>query len=486
MGCRGYGLYTSIVRKWYRSFHPRALISHPDDKRTLRTVREALDKPSDLEGWMLSPCPSPIQSNLDYVYTIDHDADVFIISLWGEPDGILVPTAIRVDLTRFHEEDFSLSINHPLPRSEYLVGDSISVVNSCPYTLLLNLEFGLPTPMNELQERFFTAFVFLWRFYIDDPLTWRYTSPVFKLLCIALLRLAAWDFELCPNLDFGNVELPISFSSASSWSYPMTDIYWFHRYLVVLHEDIRPVNMRNEALMKVKSYINNLDYECNNVHMILISPCHVAFMELSHDTILASKNLPLLTSLSAKQCSPGFRALSRILTSDCWKKSQACRETWNHNLSPEILHNIVHSLQCYYATIPQMKNTVLQSFKSSIPCCGKRSNLEEQGICCSQCLSWQHMECISLQNRPLDNQTCTTLNPGQINRTSGRIIREGHPIKVGCSERLFRLRLSKPSQLRPGLRFMGNLWAGPPNLIYFTILFNGAFSGLAYGLEIRR
>ncbi|KAE8369211.1 hypothetical protein BDV27DRAFT_141413 [Aspergillus caelatus] len=411
MGCRGL---------WNLHIH----CHHPDDKRTLRT------------GWVLSPCPSPIQSNLDYVYTIDHDADVFIISLWGEPDGILVPTAIRVDLTRFHEEDFSLSINHPLPRSEYLVGDSISVVNKF--------------------ERFFTAFVFLWRFYIDDPLTWRYTSPVFKLLCIALLRLAAWDFELCPNLDFGNVELPISFSSASSWSYPMTDIYWFHRYLVVLHEDIRPVNMRNEALMK-----------CNNVHMILISPCHVAFMELSHDTILASKNLPLLTSLSAKQCSPGFRALSRILT-----------ETWNHNLSPEILHNIVHSLdprdtvsfsqasfiaeQCYYATIPQMKNTVLQSFKSSIPCCGKRSNLEEQGICCSH-----------LQNRPLDNQTCTTLNPG-------------HPIKVGCSERLFRLRLSKPSQLRPGLRFMGNLWAGPPNLIDYTILFNGAFSGLAYGLEIRR
>ncbi|KAE8143724.1 hypothetical protein BDV38DRAFT_266882 [Aspergillus pseudotamarii] len=512
MGCRGlWNLH--IHGKWYRSYHPRALISHPDDKRIWRTVKEVLDKPFDLKGWVLSPCPSPIHSNLDYVYTIDHVAGVFIISLWGEPDGILVPTAIRIDLARFHEDDFSLSINHPLPRPEYLVGDGTSVVHGSHYEPLdsemLTFDFGIPTPMNELQELLFTDFVFLWRFYIDDPLTWRCSSPVFKLLCIALLRLAAWDLEVSPNSDLGHVELPISFSSVPSWRYPKADIYWFHGYLIVLHEDIGSKAMISGAIMKAKSYIDNLEYECNDVHLILISPFQVAFVELLQGTIMTSKSLALLTNASANQCSPGFRALVRVLTSDRRIKYHAYRETWEYNIPPEMLQRLLYALEprdavafsqasfvaeeCYYASIPQIKDIVVQTFKSSIPCCGKRGDLEEQGICCSKCHSWQHLGCVGLGNQPLDsnyvcfdcykNRTCTTLKPGRINRTSCRRRREGHPVKVGCAEQLLQLRLLKPSHLRPELRLVRNLRPIPPCLIDHTILFNGAFSGLAYGLE---
>ncbi|RMZ41871.1 hypothetical protein CA14_011284 [Aspergillus flavus] len=412
MGCRG--LWNlDIQGKWYRSYHPRAQISHPDDKRTLRRVREVLDKPTDLKGWVLSPCLSPIHSNLDYVYTIDLDAGVFIISLWGKPDGTLVPTAIRIDLARFHEEDFSILINHPLPRPAYLVVDNTSVADGSQYEPLgsetLTFDFGIPTPMNELQELLFTDFVFHWRFHIDDPLTWRYSSTVFKLLCIALLRLAAWDFEL-----------PISFSSIPSWRHPEADIYWFHGYLIVLHEDIRSEAMISGAILKAKSYINNLEYECNEVHLILMSPFHVAFVKLLHGTVMASKSLALLTNVSANQCSPGFRALVRVLTSDCRIKSRAYRETWKYDIPPEILQRLLYASeprdavafsqasfvaeQCYYASIPQIKDIVVQTFKSSIPCCGKPGGLKEEGVCCSKCYSWQHIGCVGLKNRPLDKQ----------------------------------------------------------------------------------
>ena len=465
---------------------------------------------------MLSPCPSPIHSNVDYVYTIDHDAGVLIISLWGEPGGILVPTAIRIDLARFHEEDLSLSISHPLPRPEYLVGDSISVVNGFQYESLdsemLTFDFGTPTLMNELQKLLFTDFVFLWRFYIDDPLTWRYSFPVFKLLCIALLRLAAWDLEVSPNSDVGHVELPISFSAVPSWRYPKADIYWFRGYLIVLHEDIGSEAMIIGAIMKAKSYIDNLEYECNDVRLIIISPFQVAFVELLHGTIMTSKSLALLTNASANQCSPRFRALVRVLTSDRWIKYHACKERWEYNIPPEMLQRLLYALEprdavafsqassvaeeCYYASIAQIKDIVVQTFKSSLPCCGKRGGLEEQGVCCSKCHSWQHLGCIGLGNQPLgrnyvcfdgyQNRTCTAPNPGRINRTSCRRRREGRRVKVGCSEQLLQLRLLKPAHLPPELRLMRNLRPIPPCLIGHIILFNGAFSGLAYGLEVRR
>ncbi|QRD91255.1 hypothetical protein F9C07_2219729 [Aspergillus flavus] len=484
MGCRGlWNLH--IHGKWYRSYHPRAQISHPDDKRTLRRVREVLDKPTDLKGWVLSPCPSPIHSNLDYVYTIDLDAG---------PDGTLVPTAIRIDLARFHEEYFSILINHPLPRPAVADGSQYEPLGS----ETLTFDFGIPTPMNELQELLFTDFVFHWRFHIDDPLTWRYSSTVFKLLCIALLRLAAWDFEL-----------PISFSSIPSWRHPEADIYWFHGYLIVLHEDIRSEAMISGAILKAKSYINNLEYECNEVHLILMSPFHVAFVKLLHGTVMASKSLALLTNVSANQCSPGFRALVRVLTSDCRIKSRAYRETWKYDIPPEILQRLLYASeprdavafsqasfvaeQCYYASIPQIKDIVVQTFKSSIPCCGKPGGLKEEGVCCSKCYSWQHIGCVRLKNQPLDSnyvclncyesRTCTVLDPGRINRTSCRRRREGHPVKVGCSEQSLQLRLLKPSHLRPESWLVGNLWPVLPCLIGYTILFNGAFSGLAYGLE---
>ncbi|KAJ6186120.1 hypothetical protein N7519_007421 [Penicillium mononematosum] len=367
------------------------------------------------------------------------------------------------------------------------------------------IDFGIPTPMNELQGRFFTDLVFIWRFYVDDPSTWRYDSPVFRVLSIAFLRLAAWDFEV--SFDY-NVELPISFASIPRWSYPDADVYWFHGYLVVLQDDVESNAMINGAVSKAESYIGDSLLRHDNVRLIVISPRHVAFVELSHEVVLASRNLISLSNHSATRCSSGFRALARVLTSNCWKKPCAYREKWPVNMPPEIVRMILHELeprdavafsqasftaeQCYYASESQFKNIDVRSFKSSIHCCGKRTGLETHGICCSKCQAWQHLECVGLKNYSSGYQyvctgcqerACMVLDPGGINGFSRRKIREGCEVSVGGSVKSLQLRLSKPSHLRPELRFLGNLVSVPPSLIQYTILFNHSFSGLAYGLE---
>ncbi|KAJ5544821.1 hypothetical protein N7535_006791 [Penicillium sp. DV-2018c] len=268
--------------------------------------------------------------------------------------------------------------------------------------------------MNELQERFFTDLAFIWRFYVDDPSTWIYNSPVFRVLCIAFLRLAAWDFEVSFDSKLSNIELPISFASIPLWSYPDTDVYWFHGYLVVLQDDLEPIAMVNGAVSKAKSYIGDSRLRHDDVRLIVISPRRLVFVELSRDVVLASRSLVLLSKYSATQCSSGFRALARVLTSNCWKKPRPHREKWSVNMPLEIVQMILHELeprdgvafsqasfaakQCYYASESQFKNIDVQSFKSSIPCCGKRTGLETHGICCSECHAWQHLECVGLAN----------------------------------------------------------------------------------------
>ncbi|KAE8167954.1 hypothetical protein BDV40DRAFT_284440 [Aspergillus tamarii] len=509
MVCRG--IWNVRFRgKWYRFYYPRGRTSSPHDESTFRMIKQLCDHPDLLEKWELVPFLSPIHSNLDYVYIIDQDAGVFVISLWKELNGSLRPTAIRMDLTTLCESS-RLFIQDSLEQPKFILSDNIYRSNPSirkPITFrALDINLGIPTPLNELQERFFTDFVFVWRYYIDDPLTWGYSSPVFKVLSIAFLRLAAWDLELSSD---ANVELPISFASIPSWDYPQTNIYWFHGFLIILQEDIELETMINDALEKAKPYIDDL-HGHRDARLVLISPYHVTFVELSYNAVLVSESIALLTNRSAVQCSPGFRALSRIFTSDCWKKSLTDRERWTLNVPSEILYKILHELeprdtvafsqasftatQYYYTSIPQIKDTVVQSFNSSIPCCGRQKGLGNNGVRCPVCYSWWHLACIGAESWSSDGQyicmecqgsiNFTAVHPGGINGVSCRKTREACQISVGGSEKLLQLRLSKPSHLRQELQFLGNLVSIAPSLIEYTILFNSSFSGLAYGLENR-
>lgn len=245
------------------------------------------------------------------------------------------------------------------------------------------------------------------------------------------------------------------------------------------------------------------------MRLILMSPHHVTFVELSHGVALASKSIVLLNSFSAVKCLPGFRALARIMTSNCWKKSVLDREKWKQNIPTEILHKIIHELeprdtvafsqasfiarQCYSNSIPQVKDTAVLRFDSSIPCCGIRRDLEEKGACCLQCFSWQHVKCLGAESRPfngqficincLQTQTSATFIPGDLNGASRRQSRKACQIRVRGLQKSLHLRLSKPSHLRKDLRFLGNLVSVKPCLIDYTILFNRSFPGLAYGMR---
>ncbi|KAE8390064.1 hypothetical protein BDV23DRAFT_193968 [Aspergillus alliaceus] len=324
----------------------------------------------------------------------------FLFSRWSVFDGFLAPTTIQVDLARIVEL-----------ATLYSFGDGTNESNGEPLVSgILDIDFGMPTPMSRATG------AILHRLHATD-------SPVFKMFSRAFLRLASWDFEVSYD---SNVELPIIFASVPSWTCPRPDIYWFHR---------APGSLTR--------------------HRTRVSV--------------------FLTNYSATQCSPGFRALARVLASYCWKKSQTHRETRNHSIPTKILKQCLHISEpqdavalsqasfvaghCYYATIPQIKDLVIRDFDSSIPCCGKR----EEGLCCSECCSWQHIECIctssqvqSLRTRGRDHYlfarcregtTCTVLDPGRINRTSSRKIRQGYRVTVGCLEKVFHLRLSKPARL---------------------------------------
>ncbi|RAK98533.1 uncharacterized protein BO80DRAFT_361406 [Aspergillus ibericus CBS 121593] len=508
MGCRG--LWNLRVNgHWYRSCQSGGRINPPDYPNTLKTVKQLRDTPDKLDGWEKSPVPGPLHSNFDWVYTVDLDVGTLAVTFWDVVEDKLLPATVCFDLATVCQAS-SLSIDDLDAHPRYFPSDHVNGSSKPNHVCIplgqLELRLGLPTPLNELQARFFIDFIFPWRYYIDDPQTWHYQSPVFPLITIALLRLAAWDLEVSPDWD---VDLPIAFDSIPTWSYPEDTIYWFHRFLVVLHPNIESQAMLGSAVGKAQQYIENSTSRDSDVRLIIISPHHIAFAELSNNTVLSTSNLALLSDLSATHCSPGFRVLSRILTSDCWGKSNIHQETWQYRVPPEMLQLIMQKLEprdavalaqasfvaemCYYSFISQFPGMTVRSFPLLIPCCGKRSGLEERGIMCTKCYAWQHADCINQESpppgAPLICSSCRSgesspgLNPGGIQRISRRKWRQGCQVEINGFPKLLQPRLLKPAHLRPALRFRGNIPPVPPELIDYTIRFNGTFSGLAYGVD---
>lgn len=329
--------------------------------------------------------------------------------------------------------------------------------------------------------------------------------PVFKMLSIALLRLAAWDFEVsseCPE------ELPITFDSVISWKYQKEDIYWFHGFLIVRQEDIHSTNGIEIAVSRISSYVRNIHTLSGAIHSVLISVHHVAFVELSHGRVFCSDTMPLFTNMSGVQCSPGFRALTRILSTGCWKEIQTYGERWRFDLPLEIFQEILHNMEpreiialsqasftvqrWYYNSIPQFRDLNVRRFEYSVPCCGRRDGLDVGGVMCCSCLSWQHLTCLKPGNTLSDGwyvcssykegRTSTKLNPGGINRLSGRLRRRGCPVERDGSAKLLELRFVKPSQFPQDGRTV-HVSCIPPSHTDFTILFSGSFCGLVYGLD---
>ncbi|KAJ5915581.1 hypothetical protein N7466_011514 [Penicillium verhagenii] len=512
--------------RWYRFrlCDSKSRVSPPDHPQIRQKVRDLRALPDKLDEWEPIPFRSPMHWKLNYIYAVDQDAGYPVISFWKIHKGSQIPVSIQLSLDTLYDSNAIDTMGYisdvekgPLPRPGELETPSSTKKSNTNdlniksrITGALNINFGPPSPTNDLQAQFFTDFVFIWRSYIDDPLAWKTTCPVFKVIMIAILRLAACDFEVS-DVDDVTSELPISFSSIPSWTYPKSDTFWFHGYLVILQEDI----VSNTAIMQamVKTKLHTEGSQLEPTRLILLSPQSVAFAEYSRDSFLVSGALTLLSNLSATQCPPGFHNLARVFTSGCWRSftSNGERTLLSESDVPiEIFHMIFQELEprdmisfaqasfaaeiCYYTSMGQFKHTTVEKFEYLIPCCGQRIGLVESGVCCSNCYLWQHMECIGLE-KFVDNFVCTPclestspgpLEPGGIQSFNRGKARGGCQVTFMGSPKLLQLRVTKPAHLRGELRLIGNLWKVAPAQVDYSILFNGTFSGLAYGMEEKR
>jgi hypothetical protein len=261
---------------------------------------------------------------------------------------------------------------------------------------------SIPARLNELQFQLFTDFVFAWRFYFDNNSAWERSMPLFAALTIALLRIAAWDFEV-RNTD--TEELPITCSSLPRWKAPTENIFWFYKYLIVC---CNTDQISAFIATKAKDFICHSNNYARTVHGIAISIRHIALFNICNGDVLLTPPIPLVTNISAVYCSPRFKILSYIFTSN--RLSAKPRESWEVTLPTELFDLILRTStprdlvslaqasslveKWYYSSIPQIDGVNLHNFAFSIPCCGKR--IKSYGVYCSVCYTWSHMECADL------------------------------------------------------------------------------------------
>lgn len=472
----------------------------------VQRIKSILASLDNLKEWEPVQFPSPLHSNLDYVYTIDVDAGTLAISRWEKVDGVSQPFPRQMQLSCLDEtEGIDL---YSLPEAKREIPEPEEENPSAiPEIALeaLDLYPGPPTALNELQFQLCRNFCFIWRHFIDDPTTWRYPSMGFNTIAIGLLRIAAWDLEVSSDTE---IDYPANGINYPRWEAPKTDIFWFHGYLVLLRKDVNTKGSIWTAISKARHFLGGSRQD--PIRLIILSFQHIAFVELSSKSVSCSRILPLIVNTSVLQCSPGFRLLCYILSSYCWKPSLAGREHLGVGLPLEIQYLVLGFCapksalalsqssfifeERYYTTIPQIQDLLPRNFNNSVICCGKKDGLQDGYIYCPRCYTFKHAKCVGLKSGRRENpevicsdcqdeKLCTKIIPGGINRTTRRDPGPDFEVSVAGSPKTLRLRLSKPSHLRPELRLLGNLVTVPPRLIAFTIRFNGSFSGLVYGLD---
>ncbi|KAJ5618678.1 Zinc finger FYVE/PHD-type [Penicillium herquei] len=359
------------------------------------------------------------------------------------------------------------------------------LISKSPAALFPEIE--PPTLMFELQQRFFFDFIFLWKGFIDDPFTWKYSHPVFRSFSRAFLCLAAWDFEVTKGLK----EPRPSRSSFPEWKYPENDVYWFHGVLVILNDDISSPGMIDLALEKGKGFV---DESClhRKVRCVLLSPMHTVLCEIFEQTIATTKPFPLVTSFAREETSPGFRLLAHVFSTNCFKSNYASSERFCSRLPREILLSILQESapkdtvalaqasfkmeELYYASLPQLPYIKdVENMFLSVPCCWKRINPNEGVVCC-QCLTWQHRTCIDDAEDTGKDWTCLRcqegvnrfkLKPAGIYQYHHNGMRTPHFVLTPTGVKALQLPVRKPQPRDP---FECD----------FAIRFNHIFSGLGY------
>ncbi|PGH18829.1 hypothetical protein AJ79_00242 [Helicocarpus griseus UAMH5409] len=424
----------------------------------VRQVKCILSSLHDLKNWEKVPFPSPLQSNFDYVYTIDADEGVLIITRPEMVGDLLQPVARQMQLSCLDES------NPPLLDLLDRVGDNTSGIGGgtedveAATTMSdlplkgLDIHPGPPTALNELQFHVCLDFCFVWKSFLDDPTTWRYPSRGFHTFAIGLLRIAAWDLEVSPTLT-------LTIRSTGR---------------IFLAGKLPKMTFSGSmAISKARSFLAG--HAMNVAHLIIMSIQHIAFAGLLVDLVLCT--LP---------------SANYILTSDCWKPSLAHREQMGVvGLPPEITDMVLHSCtpkdalalsqasfifqKRYYSTIPQFPALTVQFFKYSVTCCGEKLELHNSNYThCQRCYTRVHTDHTgppfninpsTTEFRPHPQLLCylcsscknndpITLLPGGIHSVTRRYPTRYSKVRLAGSTKFLRLRLGKPSHLRPELRLL--------------------------------
>jgi hypothetical protein len=103
--------------------------------------------------------------------------------------------------------------------------------------------------------------------------------------------------------------------------------------------------MESISLLRAMPYLDHAKSRQRKVRLILLSLSHVAFVELCDDGDWRSKTFVFIMEYSKHRCSPGFRALSRVLTSNyqaSWEMPTARRESRKISLLFEVLEMILN------------------------------------------------------------------------------------------------------------------------------------------------
>ncbi|PKY03715.1 hypothetical protein P168DRAFT_305051 [Aspergillus campestris IBT 28561] len=495
---------------WYRWFHRSSADSpSPDAPSILKTVRKILSGNNNFK-WGTVPFPTPLHFQLDFVYTVDRDAGYITVTRWRSVDGGLYPRAQRATLTSIRETS--------LGTLEALLEDVAEVPKYCNQSLSdahaevgvqhLLESFGIdpmvPAPLNELQFKVFTDFVLTWRFYLGEISTWERSFSLFSVLAIGLLRIAAWDLEI-RNTDYKDIT---TFSFLPGWKAPTNDVFWFHGYLVVCCSSDE---IRTSVSTKTRHFVSRSNGQAVAVHGIAISIRQVVLFEIRNGHMVYSPPIPLVTNDSSIHCSPGFRLLAYVFTSNHWKGSS---ERWGVPMPTELLEMIIKASaprpkdlismaqasmlleQWYYSSILQVNGINIHQYPLSIPCCGKRHTSDTIGIYCSVCYAWFHTECAypssDMSSERIqyicsgcqESRPCAVLESGGIHQAyRAKRDRKGCSVVHDGKATDFHLRPCKPTRHFPDTWHMFGLAAPAPKRADYTIYFSGVFSGLAYGFD---
>ncbi|KZF24729.1 hypothetical protein L228DRAFT_245721 [Xylona heveae TC161] len=488
--------------KWYRQRYRNARVCNLDEPATFEFIQKAQKYGISADGFDEVPFACPLHTDLDFVYTLNLDKKVVTVSTWEAlPGGALTISVLQLDLKDVREpKDLDLENfrrNGAQPLSKY-TEKTAHLQMAVGADTDLRIEIEPPTSMNELQFGIFVDFVFQWKFFFDDRLAWAPPSPLFDTLAIAILRLAAWDFEVSPKVGRESLALISSPMAYPSWNAPSDQIYWFHGFLIVQCADLITPSSRLAGVKLAQDQVQNQCAKGRRVHAILISLESVAFAEIDEKSTRCSSAVPLVTNTSTTTCSPGFRILTHVLTSPCWKEDLALSEqSFLSTLPPELLSMVLDTLEpldnvslaqassvlarWYYSSIPQMDKMSILRFYTSFPCCGISSDVKDDCIWCTSCFTWQHVSCIggelpefSSSGSTISIPSCNRcgseedekgLVPGALGVTDRR--RRGMGCRVRAHNRTYYMKLDTRTFAQHD----------------YAIYFNGQLSGLVYKLE---